>query len=42
VIGLATEVSASIIVPDYKDVVAFLILIAMLALRPSGLLGAPA
>ena len=42
VIGLATEVSASIVVPDYKDVVAFLILIAMLALRPSGLLGAPA
>jgi branched-subunit amino acid ABC-type transport system permease component len=41
VIGLATEVSASVIVPDYKDVVAFLILIAMLALRPSGLLGAP-
>ena len=39
VIGLATEVSASIIVSDYKDVVAFLILIAMLALRPSGLLG---
>ncbi len=42
VIGLATEVSASIIVSDYKDVVAFLILIAMLALRPSGLLGAQA
>jgi branched-chain amino acid transport system permease protein/neutral amino acid transport system permease protein len=41
VIGLATEVSASIIVSDYKDVVAFLILIAMLAFRPSGLLGAP-
>ena len=41
VIGLATEVSASVVVPDYKDVVAFLILIAMLALRPSGLLGAP-
>jgi branched-chain amino acid transport system permease protein/neutral amino acid transport system permease protein len=40
VIGVATEVSASIIVSDYKDVVAFLILIAMLALRPSGLLGA--
>jgi branched-subunit amino acid ABC-type transport system permease component len=39
VIGLATEVSASVIVSDYKDVVAFLILIAMLALRPSGLLG---
>jgi branched-chain amino acid transport system permease protein/neutral amino acid transport system permease protein len=41
VIGLATEVSASIIVSDYKDVVAFVILIAMLALRPSGLLGVP-
>ena len=40
VIGLATEVSASIIVSDYKDVVAFVILIAMLAVRPSGLLGA--
>ncbi|MBV8998710.1 MAG: branched-chain amino acid ABC transporter permease [Solirubrobacterales bacterium] len=39
VIGLATEVSASIIVSDYKDVVAFLILIAMLVFRPSGLLG---
>jgi branched-chain amino acid transport system permease protein/neutral amino acid transport system permease protein len=39
VIGLATEVSASFIVSDYKDVVAFVILIAMLALRPSGLLG---
>lgn len=39
VIGLATEVSASFIVSDYKDVVAFLILIAMLAVRPSGLLG---
>ena len=40
VIGLATEISASIVVSDYKDVVAFLILIAMLAVRPSGLLGA--
>jgi branched-chain amino acid transport system permease protein/neutral amino acid transport system permease protein len=40
VIGLATEVSASIIVSDYKTVVAFVILIAMLAFRPSGLLGA--
>ena len=39
VIGLATEVSAAFIVSDYKDVVAFLILIAMLAVRPSGLLG---
>jgi branched-subunit amino acid ABC-type transport system permease component len=39
VIGLATEVSAALIVSDYKDVVAFVILIAMLAVRPSGLLG---
>ena len=39
VIGLATEVSAAFIVSDYKDVVAFVILIAMLAVRPSGLLG---
>lgn len=40
VIGLATEVSASVIVSDYKDVIAFLILLAMLAVRPTGLLGA--
>ena len=39
VIGLATEVSAAFIVSDYKDVVAFVILIAMLAVRPGGLLG---
>jgi branched-subunit amino acid ABC-type transport system permease component len=42
VIGLATEVSAAIVVSDYKDVIAFLILLAMLAVRPNGLLGAPA
>jgi branched-subunit amino acid ABC-type transport system permease component len=42
VIGLATEVSASIVVSDYKDVIAFLILLGMLALRPNGLLGTPA
>jgi branched-subunit amino acid ABC-type transport system permease component len=41
VIGLATEISAAIIVPDYKDVIAFLILLAMMAVRPTGLLGAP-
>jgi branched-subunit amino acid ABC-type transport system permease component len=40
VIGLATEVSASVIVSSYKDVVAFLILLAMLTVRPNGLLGA--
>ena len=42
VIGLATEVSASVIVSDYKDVVAFVILLVMLAVRPTGLLGARA
>jgi branched-subunit amino acid ABC-type transport system permease component len=40
VIGLATEMSAAVIVSDYKDVIAFIILLAMLALRPTGLLGA--
>jgi branched-chain amino acid transport system permease protein/neutral amino acid transport system permease protein len=39
VIGLATEVSAAVVVSDYKDVVAFVILLVMLALRPTGLLG---
>ncbi len=39
VIGLATEVSASIVISDYKDVIAFVILLAMLAVRPNGLLG---
>jgi branched-subunit amino acid ABC-type transport system permease component len=42
VIGLATEVSASIIISDYKDVIAFVILLVMLAVRPNGLLGSPA
>jgi branched-chain amino acid transport system permease protein/neutral amino acid transport system permease protein len=42
VIGLATEISASVVVSDYKDVIAFVILLAMLAVRPTGLLGAPA
>jgi branched-chain amino acid transport system permease protein/neutral amino acid transport system permease protein len=39
-IGMATEVSAAFIVPDYKDVVAFAALLIMLAVRPSGLFGA--
>ena len=39
VIGLATEVSAAFVVSSYKDVIAFLILLSMLAVRPSGLLG---
>ena len=42
VIGVATEVSASVIVAEYKDVIAFVILIGMLMLRPNGLLGARA
>jgi branched-subunit amino acid ABC-type transport system permease component len=40
VIGLATEVSAAYIEPDYKYVVAFVALLLMLAVRPAGLLGA--
>jgi len=39
-IGLATEVSAAYIEPDYKYVIAFVALLATLAVRPSGLLGA--
>jgi branched-subunit amino acid ABC-type transport system permease component len=40
--GLATEMSASVIVSSYKDVIAFVILLAMLTVRPAGLLGARA
>ena len=40
VIGLATEISAAYIQSDYKYVVAFVALLAMLAVRPTGLLGA--
>ena len=39
VIGLITEISAAYIQADYKYAVAFVILLAMLAVRPSGLLG---
>jgi branched-subunit amino acid ABC-type transport system permease component len=39
-IGLATEISAAYITPDYKDVVAFVVLLATLAARPKGLFGA--
>jgi branched-subunit amino acid ABC-type transport system permease component len=41
-IGLATEVSAAYIEPDYKYVIAFVALLAILAVRPSGLFGARA
>ena len=38
-IGLATEVSAGYIEPDYKYVIAFVALLVMLGVRPTGLLG---
>ena len=40
VIGLATETSAAYITPDYKYVIAFVALLVMLGVRPTGLLGA--
>ena len=40
IIGLATEVSAAYITPSYKDVIAFLVLLIVMAVRPGGLLGA--
>jgi branched-subunit amino acid ABC-type transport system permease component len=39
-IGVSTEVSAAYIVPSYKYVIAFVVLLGMLAVRPTGLLGA--
>jgi len=42
VIGLATEVSAAFIPADYKYVIAFVVLLVMLGVRPTGLLGTPA
>ncbi len=39
VIGLATEISAAYITPSYKYVVAFVALLVMLGVRPTGLLG---
>lgn len=38
VIGVASEVAAAVISPDYKEVVAFAILILVLLLRPQGIL----
>jgi branched-subunit amino acid ABC-type transport system permease component len=40
IIGLATEISAAYLTPSYKDVIAFIVLLVMLAVRPAGLLGA--
>lgn len=42
VIGLGTEISAAYVTPEYKDVVAFVLLLVMLAVRPTGLLGSRA
>ncbi|MDP9233372.1 MAG: hypothetical protein M3P01_02330, partial [Actinomycetota bacterium] len=38
VIGIASEVAAAVISPDYKQVVAFVILIIVLLVRPQGIL----
>lgn len=38
IIGVVMEVSASIISSDYKEAIAFIILLAVLALRPEGVL----
>ena len=42
IIGLATEISAAYINPSYKYVVAFLVLLIVMAVRPGGVLGATA
>ena len=42
IIGLATEISAAYINPSYKDVIAFAVLLIMMAVRPGGLLGVAA
>jgi branched-subunit amino acid ABC-type transport system permease component len=38
VIGITTEVAAAIFNPEYKDVVAFVILVIVLLARPQGIL----
>jgi branched-subunit amino acid ABC-type transport system permease component len=40
IVGLATEISAAYLTPSYKDVVAFGVLLAVMAARPGGVLGA--
>ncbi len=42
IIGLATEISAAYITPSYKYVIAFLVLLIVMAARPGGVLGAAA
>jgi branched-chain amino acid transport system permease protein len=38
VIGITSEVAAAIFNPEYKDVVAFVILVIVLLARPQGIL----
>jgi branched-subunit amino acid ABC-type transport system permease component len=38
IIGLITELSAAALAPEYKEVVAFSILVLVMVLRPQGLL----
>jgi branched-chain amino acid transport system permease protein/neutral amino acid transport system permease protein len=40
IIGIITQESAALLNPSYKDVIAFVVLVAMLAYRPKGLFGA--
>jgi branched-subunit amino acid ABC-type transport system permease component len=40
IVGISSEVAAAVTNPNYKDVVAFVILIAFLLVRPRGLFGA--
>jgi branched-subunit amino acid ABC-type transport system permease component len=40
IVGVSSEVAAAVTNPNYKDVVAFVILIAFLLVRPRGLFGA--
>jgi branched-subunit amino acid ABC-type transport system permease component len=40
IVGVSSEVAAAVSNPNYKDVVAFMILIIMLLVRPRGLFGA--
>jgi len=42
IVGLATEISAAYLTPSYKDVVAFGVLLVVMAARPGGVLGAVA
>jgi branched-subunit amino acid ABC-type transport system permease component len=42
IIGFATEISAAYITPSYKDVIAFGVLLVVMAVRPGGVLGAVA